>query len=32
VPHGDHTDYLVEGQLHHQHGEHCDNHGMVAMA
>ncbi|MDJ0839120.1 MAG: hypothetical protein QNK37_21570 [Acidobacteriota bacterium] len=32
VPHGDHTDYLVDGHLHHQHGNHCDNHGPVALA
>src|SRR5687768_1969869 len=24
VPHGDHTDYLVDGHLHHPHGGHCD--------
>ena len=29
VPHGDHMDYLVEGQLHHFHNDHCDNHGKV---
>jgi hypothetical protein len=29
VPHGDHTDYLVEGRLHHQHGNHCDDHGRI---
>jgi hypothetical protein len=29
VPHGDHTDYLVDGHLHHQHGQHCDDHGAV---
>jgi hypothetical protein len=29
VPHGDHTDYLVEGHLHHPHGGHCDHHGNV---
>ncbi len=29
VPHGDHTDYLVEGHLHHPHGDHCDDHGPV---
>lgn len=29
VPHGDHTDYLVEGRLHHPHGDHCDDHGPV---
>jgi hypothetical protein len=27
VPHGDHVDYLYKGQLHHRHGDHCDNHG-----
>ena len=31
VPHGDHTDYLVDGHLHHPHGDHCDNHGPVAV-
>lgn len=29
VPHGDHVDYLYEGQLHHRHGDHCDNHGQL---
>jgi hypothetical protein len=29
VPHGDHTDYLVQGHLHHPHGSHCDDHGKV---
>jgi hypothetical protein len=32
VPHGDHTDYLVNGHLHHPHGDHCDNHGPVQPA
>jgi hypothetical protein len=32
VPHGDHTDYLVGGHLHHAHGTHCDNHGPVQIA
>lgn len=32
VPHGDHTDYLVDGHLHHPHGDHCDNHGPVEVA
>ena len=32
VPHGDHTDYIVEGQLHHSHGDHCDDHGKVVVA
>ncbi len=31
VPHGDHTDYLVNGRLHHAHGEHCDDHGAVTV-
>lgn len=29
VPHGDHTDYLVDGHLHHPHRDHCDDHGPV---
>ena len=29
VPHGDHTDTLVNGHLHHRHGDHCDDHGAV---
>lgn len=29
VPHGDHVDYLVDGALHHVHGDHCDLHGTV---
>ena len=32
VPHGDHVDYLVEGRLHHPHGDHCDDHGPVDLA
>lgn len=32
IPHGDHTDYLVRGHLHHPHGGHCDDHGAVEMA
>ncbi len=31
VPHGDHTDYLVAGHLHHPHNGHCDNHGNVSV-
>ncbi|MCO1336822.1 hypothetical protein MO867_21065 [Microbulbifer sp. OS29] len=31
VPHGDHTDYLVNGRLHHIHGDHCDDHGPVEL-
>ncbi len=29
VPHGDHTDYLVGGHLHHPHSGHCDDHGAL---
>jgi hypothetical protein len=32
VPHGDHVDYLVNGRLHHQHGNHCDDHGPLEKA
>ena len=32
VPHGDHTDYLVDGHLHHPHGDHCDDHGPLDLA
>jgi hypothetical protein len=32
VPHGDHTDYLVDGHLHHPHGDHCDDHGPLKTA
>jgi hypothetical protein len=31
VPHGEHVDYLVDGQLHHPHADHCDNHGRVEV-
>jgi hypothetical protein len=31
VPHGDHLDYLVDGHLHHAHGQHCDHHGDVRV-
>lgn len=31
VPHGDHTDYLVNGRLHHVHDGHCDDHGAVEV-
>jgi hypothetical protein len=29
VPHHDHIDYLVGDHLHHEHGDHCDDHGEV---
>jgi len=32
VPHGDHTDYIVDGHLHHPHGDHCDDHGPVSTS
>ncbi len=32
VLHGDHTDYLVKGHLHHPHGKHCDDHGRLESA
>jgi hypothetical protein len=31
VPHGNHFDYLVNGRLHHPHGDHCDDHGPVTV-
>lgn len=31
VPHGDHIDYIVDGRLHHPHGDHCDDHGPVEV-
>lgn len=31
VPHGDHTDYLAAGHLHHPHGDHCDDHGPLSL-
>ena len=31
VPHGEHLDFLVEGQLHHPHAGHCDDHGPVKV-
>ncbi|KTQ98036.1 hypothetical protein NS365_01375 [Aureimonas ureilytica] len=31
VPHGDHVDYLVNGRLHHPHGDHCDDHGPLEV-
>jgi hypothetical protein len=31
VPHGNHVDYLVDGHLHHPHGSHCDDHGMLPV-
>lgn len=31
VAHGDHIDYIVNGRLHHSHGDHCDDHGAVEI-
>jgi hypothetical protein len=32
VPHGDHTDYVVAGHLHHPCTGHCDDHGALLAA
>jgi len=32
IAHGDHTDYVVEGHLHHAHTGHCDDHGPVKVS
>ena len=32
IAHGDHTDYVVDGHLHHAHGPHCDDHGPVKVS
>ena len=32
IPHGNHTDYIVDGKLHHFHGDHCDDHGEITLA
>eukprot|EP00743_Colponemidia_sp_Colp-15_P002835 GILK01003067.1.p1 GENE.GILK01003067.1~~GILK01003067.1.p1 ORF type:complete len:501 (-),score=56.83 GILK01003067.1:62-1399(-) len=29
VEHEDHSDFLVDGHLHHMHGDHCDHHGYL---
>ena len=31
IAHGDHTDYVVDGHLHHSHADHCDDHGPVKV-
>ena len=31
VQHGDHLDFLVDSHLHHLHGNHCDDHGVVDL-
>ena len=31
ITHGDHIDYIVEGHLHHVHGNHCDDHGPILI-
>jgi len=30
--HAGHYDYIVDGYLHHQHGNHCDLHGYLELA
>jgi hypothetical protein len=32
VEHDGHIDYVVEGHLHHPHGDHCDHHGPAEAA
>jgi hypothetical protein len=32
IPHDGHIDYVVEGHIHRQHGEHCDDHGELRLA
>lgn len=29
IPHGDHSDYLHDGHLHHVHNDHVDEHGAL---
>jgi hypothetical protein len=31
VQHGDHFDYIHDGELHHAHGDHVDSHGKVTL-
>ncbi|MEW6732270.1 MAG: hypothetical protein AB1489_13155 [Acidobacteriota bacterium] len=31
IPHSDHVDHIVQGHLHHLHGDHCDDHGPVEI-
>jgi hypothetical protein len=31
VEHNGHTDYVVNGRLHHQHGDHCHDHGPAPV-
>jgi len=31
VRHGDHVDYLVDGHLHHPHGDYCQDHGPITV-
>ena len=32
ILHDDHYDYIVDGHLHHVHGNHCDDHGVIMVA
>lgn len=29
ISHNGHLDYIVDGRLHYQHGDHCDDHGPI---
>jgi len=31
VYHAGHIDYIVDGRLHHPHGDHCDDHGPIQI-
>jgi hypothetical protein len=31
IPHGEHTDYIVDGHLHSPHQGHCDDHGAIKV-
>ena len=32
ISHGDQTDFVVNGHLHHAHDGHCDDHGPVKIS
>jgi hypothetical protein len=32
IPHGDHIDYVIDGRMHHPHGDHCDDHGALELS
>lgn len=31
ITHNGHLDFIVDGRLHHQHGDHCDDHGPIEI-